>query len=163
MRDLNDDTSWRDFFDTYWKLIYCTALKSGLSEADAEDVVQETILTISRKIQQFNYDPALGSFKGWLLHTTRWRILDHLRKRKPDAAAQPGPLHDPEAIEQIPGPESAHIEAVWDAEWQRNLMDAAVQRVKRQVNPKHYQVFELYVLKAWPAGKVAKTLGVNLA
>jgi hypothetical protein len=26
LRDLDDQTSWREFFDTYWKLIYGAAL-----------------------------------------------------------------------------------------------------------------------------------------
>ena len=163
LRDLDDQASWRDFFDTYWKLIYSTAIKSGLSDADAQDVVQETILTVTRRIPEFKYDPAVGSFKGWLLHTTRWRILDHLRKQRPDAPMPADAARDTDLLTQIPDPEGARIEAAWDAEWQQNLLDAALQRVKRQVNPKHYQVFELYALKEWPAGKVASTLGVNLA
>jgi RNA polymerase sigma factor (sigma-70 family) len=165
LRNLDDDTSWRDFFDTYWKLIYRAATKAGLSDAEAQDVVQETILTISRKIQQFKYDPALGSFKGWLLHTTRWRILDHVRHRDREAACKPATDEEraTDVIEQISDPASTQIEAVWDAEWQQNLMDAAIQRVKRQVKPKHFQVFELYALKEWPAGKVARALSVNVA
>jgi RNA polymerase sigma factor (sigma-70 family) len=163
LRDLDDHASWRDFFDTYWKLIYSTALKSGLPAADAEDVVQETLLTVARSLPEFRYDPALGSFKGWLLHTTRWRILDHLRKHGPETPVASAGADVPETIEQIAGPENAQIEAAWEAEWQQNLMDAAVQRVKRQVNPKHYQIFELYALKEWSAGKVARTLGVNVA
>lgn len=165
LRDLGDDHSWRDFFDTYWKLIYSAATKAGLSDADAQDVVQETVLTVARQIGQFRYDPARGSFKGWLLHTTRWRILDHRRRRQPDQqhCLEHHDSHPIDMLEQITDPAGERIEQVWEAEWQQNLVDAAIQRVKRQVNPKHYQVFELYALKEWPAGKVAKTLGVNAA
>jgi hypothetical protein len=56
------------------------------------------------------------------------------------------------------GYEDFSWDAIWDAEWHQNLMDAAIQRVKRQVKPKHFQVFELYALKQWPVPKVAKTL-----
>jgi RNA polymerase sigma-70 factor (ECF subfamily) len=166
LRNLDDHTSWRDFFDTYWKLIYSAAVKAGLSDAEAQDVVQETVLTVSRKIQEFKYDPAAGSFKGWLLHTTRWRVLDHLRKRGPEARNRPlisggGVLGE---VEEIADPvASARIDAVWEAEWEQNLMDSAIQRIKRRVKPKHYQVFELYAIKGWSALKVARTLGVNVA
>jgi len=163
LRDLDDHAAWRDLFDTYWKLIYSTALKSGRSDADAQDVVQETILTISRKIQEFKYDPAIGSFKGGLLHTTRWRILDHLRKQRPEASPPPDGSRDTDLLAQIPDPERARIQVMWDVEWQQNLLDAALQRVKRQVNPKHYQVFEFHMLKEWPASEVARTLRVNVA
>jgi RNA polymerase sigma-70 factor (ECF subfamily) len=165
LRNLDDAVSWRDFFDTYWKLIYRAATQTGLSDADAQDVVQETIITISKRIQDFQYDPARGSFKGWLLHTTRWRILDHLRKRRTEASLAPPPADLPEAavLERIPDPVSAQLEALWEAEWQQNLLDAALQRIKRQVKPKHFQVFELCALKAWPPAKVARALGVNVA
>lgn len=165
LRNLDDDTSWRDFFDTYWKLIYSAATKAELSDAEAQDVVQETVLTVSRQIGQFRYDPERGTFKGWLLHTTRWRILDHLRQRKreQEKRREPNEADTESVLEQIADPAGERIAQVWESEWQQNLMDAAIRRVKCQVNPKHYQVFELYALKEWPAGKVAKTLGVNLA
>jgi RNA polymerase sigma factor (sigma-70 family) len=165
LRRLDDDQSWQDFFDTYWKLIYSTATKAGLSHADAQDVVQETVLTVARGIQGFRYDPAQGSFKGWLLHTTRWRILDHLRQRKGQSqlSAPPQDTRATDLLARIPDPASAQIEAVWEAEWQKNLMDAAIERVKREVQPKHFQIFELYALKGRPARAVARTFGINVA
>jgi RNA polymerase sigma-70 factor (ECF subfamily) len=165
LRDLDDDASWRDFFNTYWKLIYRAATRAGLSNAEAQDVVQDTVITVARRIQEFRYDPARGTFKGWLLHTTRWRILDHLRKRdaRPPADPLPDAKEDCAWVENVATPASALIESVWEAEWQQNLMDAAIQRVKHHVRPKHYQAFELYVLKEWPALKVAQALGIHVA
>lgn len=164
LRDLGDDTSWRDFFDTYWKLIYNAAIKAGLSHDEAQDVVQDTIIVISRRVQRFKYDPALGSFRGWLLHTTRWRILDHLRKRRPESV-QRGPADDTlhgDAIDQIPDPASARIEAVWETEWKQNLFDAAIRCVKQKVRPKHFQAFELYAIQHQSSRQVTKTLGVSV-
>jgi DNA-directed RNA polymerase specialized sigma24 family protein len=57
LRNLEDNASWQDFFETYWKLIYSAATKAGLSDADAQDVVQETVLTVTRRIGEFRYDP----------------------------------------------------------------------------------------------------------
>lgn len=167
LRNLDDQVSWQSFFDTYWKLIYRAAIQAGLTDDEAKDVVQETVLTVVRRIQEFKYDPALGSFKGWLLHTTRWRVLDHVRcrERHPAGASSGERENEPFGahLEQIPDPASAKLDAVWDTEWQQNLLDAAIQRVKRQVRPKHFQVFELYAVKQWPASRVAKTLNVNIA
>src|ERR1043165_8885272 len=80
LRNLGDDASWRVFFDTYWRLIYNVARKSGLSDGDAQDVVQDTVIAVARKMPGFHYDPAKGSFKQWLLLITRRRIQDHLRR-----------------------------------------------------------------------------------
>ena len=85
LKNWQDQSSWQDFFDTYWKLIYHVALKGGLSEAEAEDVVQETMISVARHMPTFKYDPAIGSFKAWLLNMTRWRITDQLRQRGPAA------------------------------------------------------------------------------
>lgn len=165
LRNVDDADSWRDFFDTYWKLIFNAAVKSGLTSAMAEDVVQDTVITVARKMPEFRYDPAKGSFKGWLLRTTKWRILDHIRKNERHAACEPITAAAEEfgPIENVPDPVSELLDTLWDQEWQQNLMDAAEQRIKRRVKPKHYQVFELHVLKQWPVAKVAKELKVNSA
>src|SRR5262245_20893493 len=76
LRDWEDQASWRDFFNTYWKFIYGVAIKSGLTDSEAEDVVQETVLSVAKKMPEFVYDPARCSFKGWLMHVTRLRIMD---------------------------------------------------------------------------------------
>src|ERR1043166_1612064 len=81
LQDWDDQESWRTFFDTYWRLIHATAIKSGLSESEAEEVVQETVIAVAKGIHKFRRDRAMGSFKGWLKNLTRWRIADQLRKR----------------------------------------------------------------------------------
>src|SRR6266566_1173182 len=81
LKESNAQESWRQFFDAYWRLIYTTALGAGLTDSEAQEVVQETLLTVARKIKSFRYDPAVGSFKGWLLTIVRWRIADQFRKR----------------------------------------------------------------------------------
>src|SRR5690349_7564653 len=71
--------SWREFFDTYWRLIYCNARKAGLSDGDAQDVVQETMIALTKNISEFRVNPARCSFKTWLMNLTRWKIIDRLR------------------------------------------------------------------------------------
>src|SRR5881396_1111589 len=79
LKDWDNHESWRDFFDTYWRLIYGLAVKSGLTNTEAEDVVQETLLAVAKEMPDFKYDPARGSFKGWLLEITRRRIANQVR------------------------------------------------------------------------------------
>lgn len=155
LQNREDQNSWKDFFETYWRLIYSIALKSGLTDAEAQDVVQETIICVARDIEKFKRDRSLGSFKGWLRNITRWRIADQLRKRKPEFSA--------EMTLENEIPAEAQMEKVWDDEWQSNLMKAAVERIKKSVKEEHFQIFELNVLRQWPAQKVAQTLHVNVA
>jgi RNA polymerase sigma factor (sigma-70 family) len=166
LQNWDDQESWKDFFDTYWRLIYAIALKSGLTEAEAQDVVQETVICVAKDINKFKRDRKLGSFKGWLRNLTRWRIADQLRKREPGACgSEVSPTGLPEFVgpAEIAAPVDPELEAVWEAEWQSNLMEAALERVKRRVKEEHYQMFDLNVIREWPASKVAKTLEVSVA
>src|SRR5439155_297687 len=65
LKQWDDHESWKDFFDTYWKLVYGVAVKSGLNENEAQEVVQETVIAVAKKMHDFKYDPAVGSFKSW--------------------------------------------------------------------------------------------------
>ena len=165
LEDRGDQDSWREFFDIYWRLIYSVALKSGLTEAEAQDVVQETVISVARDIHKFRRDRTLGSFKGWLRNLTRWRIADQFRKRtragREDDSSHPEHLPRPDVAE-IPDPAANAGESVWDEEWQANLLKAALENIKRNVREEHYQIFDLYVLQQWTARNVARTLGVNV-
>ena len=139
-------------------------MKAGLTDTEAQEVVQETVISVAKKMNALKYDPALGSFKGWLLHLTRWRIADQWRKRRGDVSP-PKRASDDTArtatVERQPDPASLDLDAVWEQEWQKNLMDAALQRTKRKVGAKQYKMFDLYVLKGWPVEDVVKTLKVS--
>lgn len=153
LRRWDDQRSWEDFFSTYWRLIHGAALKAGLSEADAEDVVQEVVIAVAKKMPDFRYDPARGSFKGWLLQITRRRISDHLRRKYREPAAQ---LEDVE-----PALAPTAVEAFWEAEWDQHLLEAALSQVRARVDPEQFQIFDCYVLKGWPVADVVRALGVT--
>jgi len=168
LKDWDDQESWKEFFNTYWKLIYSAAMQSGLTDAEAQEVVQETVITVAKKIGSFKADPAFGSFKAWLLQVTKSRIVDQLRRRPPpgrfkDKSSRTDETARTATIEQVPDPRSLDLDKRWDEEWQKNLVDAAIERVKRKANPKQYKIFYLHVIKKFPARQVADTLGVNLA
>jgi RNA polymerase sigma factor (sigma-70 family) len=164
LKDLDDSDSWRAFFNTYWKLIYGVAIKAGLSSSDAQEVVQETVIAVARRIGEFKYDPNVCSFKTWLLQVTRSRISNQFRKLNRHHAAQAVP--DPESartplIERVPDPLGNHLDRLWDEEWEKNVMDAAISRVKRRVDAEQFQLFDFYVLKQWPVRRVTKAFGVS--
>ena len=180
LKRCDDQMAWQTFFDTYWKLLYSVALKAGLTEAEAQDAVQETVIKVSKHIGQFRYDRAKCSFKTWLMLIARQRIAVQFAKRQkfgvPASASPAAPLDQrrlkpglrPEAedtatLERIPDPAGIDLEAVWDEEWKKHLLAAATERVKHQVKPEHYQMFHLYVLQHWPPREVARVLRVNVA
>jgi hypothetical protein len=129
LADWDDQLRWQEFFDTYSKLIYSAARQSGLTDAEAQEVVQ-----------------------------------DQFRKREP-GNAKLAPLSNSRAtatIERVPDSRGVNLDAVWETEWKENLFEAAIARVKKQIEPKQFQIFDCYVRKEWPAQKVAARLGVNI-
>ncbi len=165
IKDAADDESWRTFFEIYWRLIYLAGIKAGLTEVEAQDLVQETVISVFKSMERFEYAKENGSFKSWLLRLTHWRIQDQLRKRQKNLADLARPEADTrtDAIEQIPQQTLQHIEAVWEQEWTNNLMQSAVERVKARVNPKHWQIFELHTFQGWPIRRITAALAVSSA
>jgi RNA polymerase sigma factor (sigma-70 family) len=160
----DDQRRWQKFFDTYWKLIYSAGRRSGLTDAEAQEVVQETVITVARNIAKLKYDPAIGSFKGWLLQITRWRVADQFRKRDIVQAQRERSNDDRQTatIERVSDSNVVDLDALWEREWQENLFAAAIARVKKKVDPKQFQIFDCYVRKEWPAQKVAAQLRVSV-
>jgi RNA polymerase sigma-70 factor (ECF subfamily) len=164
LKDWNDQESWKVFFDTYWRLIYNAAVKAGLTDTEAQDVVQETVISVLKNMPGFEYDPEKGSFKTWLLRLTGWRITDQFRKRQRGIDQRGTPTRTSTrtaTIERIADSTNLKLEATWDDEWERNLFEAAIERVKRKVDSAQYQMFDLNVIKKWSVAKVARTLRVN--
>ena len=163
LKDWEDQASWQDFFDTYGKLIYGVARKAGLNDAEGQDVVQETLLVVAKKMPEFTYDPTIGSFKNWLLLITRRRI-DKQRKQRSPGVRSSFPEETPRTatVERVPDPAGFDLEVVWEEEWGKNLAEAAIARVKRQVKARQFQMFDLYVLKQWPVKEVARALDVSI-
>lgn len=167
LRDLGDSDSWRTFFETYWRLLYNVARKAGLNDTEAQDVVQETVIAVARKMPEFRYDPAKGSFKQWLLLITRRRIHDQLRRvyRSPFVGPTSGDAGDglTASLSTALVAPDVQIDVAWEQEWRANLFEAALARVRQRVNPKQYQVFDYCVLQEVRPSEVARMLGLNAA
>jgi RNA polymerase sigma-70 factor (ECF subfamily) len=174
LKDWGDRTSWQEFFDIYWRLIYNVARQAGLTEAEAQDVVQETVLGVAKKIGEFEADPARGSFKAWLLQQTRWRIADQFRRRDraarvPSTAAAGSPVEayseatGTATVDRVPDPAGADLDRVWDDEWREHVSRTALERLKARVSVKQYQMFDLHVLQGLSVTETARSLGVSVA
>ncbi len=65
---------------TFAPIVYRWCRRSGVSEADAPDIVQEVFATVARSIRDFERRREEGSFRGWLATITRSRVRDFLRR-----------------------------------------------------------------------------------
>jgi RNA polymerase sigma factor (sigma-70 family) len=166
VRESGDDRAWQEFNDFYGPLIFRFAIQAGLAETEAQEVVQETLISAARNLPAFRYDPKVCAFKTWLLNLSRWRVTEQLRKRLPPTP-RAKPSDDATArtatLDRLPDPASTDLERIWDKEWREALLDRALLRVKKQVTARQWQVYDAYVLKQWPALEVARNLQVSIA
>jgi RNA polymerase sigma factor (sigma-70 family) len=167
LKNLEDQASWQEFFDTYWQLIHRIALKAGLTDAEAQDVVQETVIAAAKHLPGFRYNPMVCSFRTWLLRLARWRIIDQLRKRLPASQSVEVALEDDATatalLDRLTGGGAPDLEAAWSEEWAKLVLSTALERVKPQVRPEQFQMFDLYAVKGMPVAQVARLLGVSVA
>ena len=153
LKNWDDQEAWREFFDLYWRLIYSVARRAGLGEAEAQDVVQETLVIVAKQMPGFRYDPARGSFKTWLHTVIRGRLCRHWRKSSRAAetisAADHGTSEEASrSLGELAAP--PEFEGIWQAEWEQNLISAALRRVQAKVSPRQYLLFSLATLKEVP-------------
>lgn len=131
-------------------------------------MVQETVLSVSKQMPKFKYDKAKGSFRSWLLTVTRCRIADRFRKRRGESEEVSmevllgeGEAYGTTGLSELLS--RAELEEIWDREWDSNLLEAAVDNVKRTVTPKHYQVFDLLHFKELSVSEVSRMMRVSKA
>ncbi len=163
LKDLDNQQAWQEFFDVYWTLLFNFARRAGLNESDAEEVVMDTVETVARKIEDFEYNRQTGRFKSWLLTIVRFKLGDRFRKKKRQAEKREVASLDEIAEGQVMDADAPELEKIWDAEWQKRMIDMALERVKQLVGHKQYQIFHCYVIQEQAAEDVAEFLEVSKA
>ncbi len=168
LKDWDDQASWDEFFRTYSSFVFKVACKAGLSETEANEVVQETFIRVAKNMKKKNFTRDGGSFKAWLMNQTRWRIADQFRTRKQQEVYQGRPKdayddRNTATMDMIPDNSNFGFDQIWEREWKGNLTDMALKRTKAKVSPQQYQIFYCYVVKGWDVDEVRKELGVTSA
>jgi len=164
----SDWSSWDEFYRTYSGFVFHVARKSGLSDDEASDVVQETFIGVAKNLQKKKFDTSQGSFKSFLLNQARWRILDQFRRKKKQRDREANIHFDEDErntapIDRCADPRGVALEELWDREWREQIMEIALRRVRSLVSPRQFQIFSCYVLNSWSVERLKDELGVNAA
>ncbi|MCS7468068.1 sigma-70 family RNA polymerase sigma factor [Stieleria sp. ICT_E10.1] len=94
LRDHRDRDAWRQFVQVYRGVIRRVAIRYGLQEADASDVVQDVLIRVSKGIDGFEQDPQQAKFRTWLGQVIRSAIVDHHRRRPRKQGSGLTEVHD---------------------------------------------------------------------
>jgi RNA polymerase sigma-70 factor (ECF subfamily) len=158
-QDPSDQAGWDEFVERYGRHIYSWCRRWKLQDADAEDVTQDILLKLTRKLRDFAYDPS-RSFRGWLKTVAHhaWRDFDESRRhgRRAAGAGEAQELMlTLEAREDL----AQKLEQAFDLE----LLEAAKVRVRLRVAPHTWEAFRLTTFEGLPVVEVAAMVQLKVA
>jgi RNA polymerase sigma-70 factor (ECF subfamily) len=158
IRDGTNQAAWQEFVDLYGPVIYGFARKRGLQDADAADLMQDVLRSVSAAIGRLDYDRNHGTFRGWLFTVTRNKVFNFLaaRRIRPQGTGDTG-------TNQLLAEEPAAADGsdAWELEYQRRLASIAMDRVKGEFHDNTWQAFWLTAVEGLAAAEVAKRVGMS--
>ena len=154
-----DDEAWRRLVDIYTPLIRGWLRRSATVENDADDLVQEVLTIVVRKLPGFRRQRQ-GSFRAWLRAITVNCLRDFLRAGRLRAPARGG-SELIEMLAQLDDPASA-LSHVWDEEHDRHVTQQLMQHIKPDFEPTTWRAFQRLALDGSPAATVAAELGISV-
>jgi RNA polymerase sigma-70 factor (ECF subfamily) len=156
LKDGRDTEAWREFARLYGPVIYSFARNRGLQDADAADLMQEVLRSVARNAGRMDYDPARGTFRGWLYTVTRNKVYNFLSAQKNKAKG----VGDSSAVERLDAVPDHREDAdgVWDLEYQRRVSARAMERVKDEFHANTWKAFWQTAVEGKAAGDVGKAL-----
>lgn len=159
LRDHADHAAWREFVDVYGPVIYGFARKRGLQDADAADLMQDVLRSVTNAIGRLDYDPRQGSFRGWLFTITRNKVFNLLSSRRGKARGS----GDSSTLAQLNAePDQAPgLDAAWEADYQRQIAALALQSIEAEFQPKTWTAFWRTAVNGETAGDVGRELSMS--
>jgi RNA polymerase sigma-70 factor (ECF subfamily) len=137
VRDPSDAAAWREFDAKYRDLIlrYCRA--RGVQPADAEDIRQVVMISLSRTLPSFVYQPERGRFRHYLGRTVRNAIIEHAARPK----GRPGPLES-HVLATQPAENADRADELWEQEWIDHHYRLAMRTVRATFDARSVEVFD---------------------
>ena len=155
VQDGPQNAAWLEFATLYRPVIYRLGRKRGLQDADAQDLAQTVLLSISRSIERWNKHEDGTSFRSWVRRITNNAIVNALT-RKPRDAASGGPVPQMQ-LEQLSEP-SPNLQQEVEREYRREVFQRAAAIVRTDVTEDSWAAFELTVIDGQGVESVAQQL-----
>jgi RNA polymerase sigma-70 factor (ECF subfamily) len=157
--DRQDVVAWDEFVSIYEPLVYRLARGKGLQHADAQEVVQEVLIAISKTVEHWHPDAQLGRFRDWLFRISRNFIINYLTRRKyRGIGTGDSRISDLLAEQLAPDEESSQW---FDMEERREVLQYCARLLQVSCDGKQWRAFWLSTVLQVPVSEVAQTLQVS--
>lgn len=158
IRDGSNHGAWREFVDLYGPVVYGFARKRGLQDADAADLMQDVMRSVSAAIGRLDYDRNQGTFRGWLFTITRNKIFNFLSARR----IRPQGSGDSSTNRMLAAhPDANDGSETWELEYQRRLASMAMERIKGEFQENTWRAFVLTAVEGLAAADAGKQVGLS--
>lgn len=136
VRDPADHDAWVQFEARYRELILRYALSRGLQHADAEDVRQIVMMSLSAALRNFSYAPQRGRFRNYLGRVVR-NAVSRMQGRP-----RSGTNALDTDVEACADPGESGPDAIWEQEWVGHHYRLALGSLRETFEPASVEVFE---------------------
>ncbi len=156
LRDGTDSAAWQEFHDRYGKLIRGFARRRDLQPADCDDVAQEVMLSLSKVMPNFEYNPSSGKFRSYLKTATLRAIFRKSRQNHGEVAL--GTIEEATRIAEA----DAAVEEAWELEWQRYHLRQAMRTLESEFSEPDREAFRLYAIDGRDTRETAAELNISV-
>jgi RNA polymerase sigma factor (sigma-70 family) len=160
LRDGGDDQAWREFTRLYAPVIYGFARKRGLQDADAADLMQEVLRSVSNAVHRLDYDAARGTFRGWLFTVTRNKVYNFLDSRSRRVQGS-GDSRVQQRLEQH-ADGSDKLSAEWEADYKRAMAARAMECVRGEFQLSTWEAFIQTAVEGRTPAQAAAKVGLSV-
>lgn len=159
LHDFDDKDAWGRFVERFRRPLAVFARRFGLSDAETDDVVQESLLAFADAFRRGKYDPAAGRLSSWLFGIAYRQAANAQRKRAREAAKHVDVGGQTTFFGRVPDEREAQV--AWDADWEQATLEACLSQVRGEVAENTYRAFELVVRQGVDPAAAATQLGMT--
>lgn len=160
--DKADVDAWDQFVSIYQPLVFRLARSHGFQDADANDIVQEVMIAVSKAIHRWDQDPSKGRFRDWLNKIARNLMINFLTRRKHMPLGQGGSDLVRLLNERVdPNTEESESSREFDLEYRREVYLIAARLVRSDVRPTTWEAFQRTSIEGMSSKEAANCLGMT--
>jgi RNA polymerase sigma-70 factor (ECF subfamily) len=155
-----DAASWQRLVELYTPFIQAWLRRQAAPPQDIDDLVQEVLAVVVRRLPEFRREPRVGAFRCWLRTITVNCLRDYWRSRgaRPVATGDSSFL---EALNQLEDPASG-LSRQWDEEHDRHVVERLMRLIEPQFERKTWRAFQRLAIDRIPPDEVAAELGISV-
>ena len=159
LRHSPESEGWNRLVLLYAPLLRVWLRKYDVQDSDADDLVQEVLLAVSKDLAKFEHRGQLGAFRGWLkaILVNRLRKFWRARDRRPQAR---GDSDIDARLAQLDDPAS-EMSLIWNREHDQYVLRQLLALAEPHFAPSTWTAFCRVALDGAKPDVVAEEMGIS--